>query len=77
MKINQRITDIQENGNFNLTEVEQEGNLFNSFKSDEYYLILHFTDEEIYYTSDEEKEQFEKIAEDIINTEKGIIFCFQ
>lgn len=73
----QRIKDINENGNFNLTKVETDGNRFNSFKSDEYSLILHFTEKEIYFRSNKKRKQLEEIAEDIINTEKGIIFCFK
>ena len=77
MKTNERIKDINENGNFDLNEVKHDKNQFNSFTSIEYYLIFHFTNEEIYFTPDEKREHMEEVAEDIINTEKGIIFCFK
>jgi len=46
----------------------------NYFKSIEYYQIVHYTDAELYYSSEEEF--LNECADLILDTEKGRIFLF-
>lgn len=71
MKTQDRIKDIIKLGIFNDTEIENL-NEENTFKSWEYYLIVHLTNEELYY-SDMDQYETSDLTE---NTEKGVIYCF-
>jgi hypothetical protein len=76
MDNNERIKDITSTGNFDSREVTKTYDCFhNSFTSIEFYRIIHYTNAELYYKS-YERENFEECAEEIIHTEKGIIYCF-
>ena len=78
MNTQDRILDINSLGIFNDTEVEQDTTALrmqeNSFKSIEYFLIVHLTNEELYYMSHDEIPS--KFADLIKDTEKGRIYCY-
>jgi hypothetical protein len=48
-----------------------------TFESIEYYMIVHLTNEELYYTSDEEIEQYQQCADLIEDTQKGRVYGFK
>lgn len=73
MTTEERIEDIFNVGTFNDEEIEA---IDGGFKSWEFYQILHFSNEEWYYTDDETSEAIQESADQEIHTEKGIIFCF-
>ena len=76
MKNNERILDIESTGNFDKNEIKNfYAILDNSFKSIEYHIIFHFTNEELYYNS-HEIENLEENADFQEETEKGKIYCF-
>jgi hypothetical protein len=74
MGYKQRLSDILKTGLFEDNEVEHERE--NIFKSWEYYLIIHFTNQELYYLSDEEKDNYSKIADLELETNEGFLFAF-
>lgn len=67
----ERIEDILSSGIFNADEVQHTDQ--NNFKSWEFWQILHYTNEEYYYLPDDE---IQVLADQQIETEKGIIYCF-
>ncbi|MGK0324843.1 MAG: hypothetical protein ACJA1D_000175 [Polaribacter sp.] len=77
MKNKDRLKELERSGSFNNEEIEkiesEKGNNF--FKSWRYYLIVHLSNEELYYLDIESTENYES-ADEIILTEKGSIFCF-
>jgi hypothetical protein len=76
MNKKERILDIEKSERFAEKEIKQKNDAGNNaFSSIEFYIIIHFTNEELYY-SNHERETFEEHAEEIINTEKGVIYCF-
>lgn len=76
MNTQERLNDILELGIFNNTELELDdsGNE-NTFKSWEYYLIIHLSNEDLYYTDDETLQSYEESGERH-ETSKGVIYCF-
>lgn len=79
MTVEERKQDILNSSLFLDNEVEQVQNdsNFHVFKSWEYYQIFHLTNEEHYYTSEEEVNNLSGHADEIIDTNKGIIYCFK
>ena len=78
MKTAERMQDIYKLGTFESGEIEQAGELTtdNLFKSIEYYLIIHFTNEELFYLPEETERTYEEGAEEVHDTEKGRIYLF-
>jgi hypothetical protein len=72
MTIQERILDLQSSGIFNDEELENTNDQ-NTFKSWEYWQILHYTNEEWYYVNDD---GIEELADERVETDKGIFFCF-
>ena len=76
----ERRTDVLRTGFFYKEELEnvdnETHNQGNAFKSIEYYLILHFTNSELYYLSDEETTHLNESADIIEDTNQGRIYCF-
>jgi len=75
MKTSERIEDILTAGIFTPDEVEPTETP-NTFKSICYYLIIHLTDEELYYTDGETLKAYEDTADMEQDTPKGRIFLF-
>lgn len=75
MEHTERVTDILSAGIFTPEEVEQIDDNPNNFKSIEFHLIKHLTDEELYYTDAETLEALET-ADTVQDTPKGRIFLF-
>lgn len=73
MSIQEKIQDIFSTGIFNDEEIEStEG----GFKSWAYYQIFHYTNEEWYYVDGELASTLRETADEELQTENGIIFCF-
>ena len=73
-----RITDINTLSTFNDTEVElYPDERENTFASIEFYIIFHYTNEGLFYLSDEETKNLEYYADEILDTPKGRIFCYK
>lgn len=73
-----RILDIFQTGSFNDTEIEKLDTLDpHSFKSWEFWQILHYTNEELYYLSGETFDNLISTADETIETKEGIILCFK
>lgn len=70
----QRMQEISDKGTIDLIELEPIGE--NQFKSIEFYQILHFTNEEWYYTADENCKNLKDTADETHETERGLYFCF-
>lgn len=60
-----------------VTPYEENKTPYTILKSIEYYNILHFTNEALYYLDEEQENNLRGAAEEIHETEKGIIFCFK
>ncbi len=73
-----RIKDIQsvKTESFNSDEIKQDDDQQNFFSAIEYYLIIHLTNEELYYTDDETLGNYDHadLKED---TDKGRVFGFK
>lgn len=81
MTTQERIKDIQETGYFSDNEVSQSSNARpqfadNTFMSYAYHQIMHYTNTELYYLSDEEEETMRELSDLIVDTNKGRIYCF-
>lgn len=79
MDTTKRKQEIIEYLNLDKNELKEipEGRYYTqSFKSIEYYLILHFCNEELYYMSEEEEESFSH-CDEIIDTELGRIYALK
>ena len=48
-----------------------------AFSTWEFYEVMHFTNAELYYVSDEEAAALDQTADEIHETEKGIIYCYK
>ena len=76
MKTNDRIEEIENLPFFDKGEIEMDIHRHspesNFFKSIEYHLIIHLTNQELYHN----QEDYET-ADLIEDTPKGIIFCFK
>lgn len=75
MTKDERLLDIQSLGIFNdneLSNLERE----NDFTSWEYYLVRHLTNEELYYTNDEEAAHLADMCASQHDTDKGRIYLF-
>lgn len=71
----ERIEDMMKTGKFNDEEIEvvEEQYHGQTFKSWEYYFILHLTDAELYYMDEQTLEAFNDES-DYTDTEKGRIY---
>ena len=75
MTVKERQQEIFELGHFNPEEIEKiDATIYipNSFKSIEYHLLIHMTDAELYYCSDDFTSA--DLQED---TPKGIVYGFK
>jgi hypothetical protein len=79
MNTQERILDINSLSTFNDNEVSQEqsSSLPNYFKSIEYYLIIHLTNEELYYLDDETETTYTNSADDVEDTKKGRVYLWK
>jgi hypothetical protein len=78
MTTKERIADLMSTKEFNDTEIEKDTmGTVNAFKSWEYHLILHYTNEEYYYLSDEWVNALNGNADLNEETEKGFIYGFK
>jgi len=78
MKNKERIKEIEKTKIFGFNEVKKNyDELNNTFISDEFYIIFHYTNEELYYLSDEEETNLKSVADEILDTEKSRIYCFK
>lgn len=76
METNLRIEELLESTELGLTRdeiIHENGNLFSST---EYYLIIHLTNAEYYYTSDEEINNYNH-ADTQGETKKGYFYAFK
>ena len=77
MTTQERIEDLKSLGCFDDTELERDTmGTVNAFKSIEYHLILHYTNEEYFYLSDEWTNNL-NVADLNEETEKGFIYGFK
>ena len=49
---------------------------WSSFESWEYYAVRYVTNEQLYYLDDETEECWATAADEIIDTDKGRVYCF-
>jgi len=78
MTTKERIADLMSTKEFNDTELEKDTmGTVNAFKSWEYHLILHYTNEEYYYLSDEWVNALNGSADLNTETKKGFIYGFK
>ena len=75
MTIEQRIIDIESTNLFTNDEVVYIEESNQSFESWEFSVIMHYTNEELYYLDDELVNALQN-ADTIEDTDKGIIYCF-
>ena len=72
----ERVQEIMSVGEFNETEVEACGDV-HDFKSWEYRMILHFTNEEYNFADPEMINRFEGLSDLNHETEKGFVYGFK
>jgi hypothetical protein len=79
MNTQERILDINSLSTFNDNEVSQEqsSSLPNYFKSIEYCLIIHLTNEELYYLDDETETTYGESADNVEDTTKGRVYLWK
>ena len=83
MNIEDRLKDINDTGLFNKIEISNINsnndklyNIINDFKSDEFHLIKHYTNAEIYYLTEVDLD-FLDTCDESYDTDKGRIYCFK
>ena len=76
MSDQERITDLMSIGMFNENELVSHDQP-NSLSSIEYWQIMHYTNEELYYLDEETHTDIKECADIIEETSKGIAFLFE
>jgi len=78
MTIQDRIQDIGNTNLFNDEELCEARNdsYISCFHSWEFYQIFHVTNEELYYLDGDTENDLTNSADEVIDTEKGRIYCF-
>lgn len=77
MDVLERIEDIKSVGTFRDDEIIPNEDSQNYFSSIEYHLIIHVTNEDLYYMDEETEKIWEEHSEDTEDTEKGRIYLFK
>ena len=78
MTIKEMLQDIRTTGLFNSEELEHvESDKAVCFRSDEFYEILYFSNQEMYYLDGETQDTLDEIADVIEDTPLGRIYCFK
>lgn len=73
------IKDVFKLGTFEPDELEpykDNKTPYTVLKSAQFYNIIYFTNEGLYYLDEEQEKRFKELAEEVHETEKGIIFCY-